>query len=50
MNPIDFMKFTLKEKEQDKYLGQMIKSNIAESALGQNREDQRCSYRNQINC
>ena len=31
--PIDFMKFNLKEKEKDKYLGQMIESNLAASAL-----------------
>ena len=32
-NLIDFGKFTLKEKKQDKYLGQVIKSNLADSAL-----------------
>ena len=31
--PIDFMKFNLKEKEKDKYLGQVIESNLAASAL-----------------
>ena len=32
-NPINFSKFNLKEKDKDKYLGQMIKSDIATSAL-----------------
>ena len=32
-NPIDFTKFKLKEKEKDKYLGQVINSNISTSAL-----------------
>ena len=32
-NPIDFEKFKLKEKPRDKYLGQVIESNIATSAL-----------------
>ena len=32
-NPISFVKFNLKEKHQDKYLGQVIKSNLAASAL-----------------
>ena len=32
-SPIDFRKFTLKEKERDKYLGQVIESNLSLSAL-----------------
>ena len=31
--PIQFNKFTLQEKKADKYLGQVIKSNLSESAL-----------------
>ena len=31
--PIDFMKFNLKENEKDKYLGQLIESNLAATAL-----------------
>ena len=32
-NPIDFTKFKLKEKENNKYIGQVIDSNISTSAL-----------------
>ena len=32
-NPISFSKFNLKEKDKNKYLGQIIKSDLATSAL-----------------
>ena len=33
LNPIDFDKFILKEKDKDKYLGQIFESNLSTSAL-----------------
>ena len=33
LNPIDFEKFQLKEKEKDKYLGQIFEDNLSKSAL-----------------
>ena len=33
LNPIDFKKFKLKEKEKDKYIGQIFESNLSASAL-----------------
>ena len=37
-SPIDFKRFTLKEKEKDKYLGQTIESNLSLSALATVKE------------
>ena len=49
-NPIDFGKFTLKEKNKDKYLGQVVMANLSTSALATVQEragkNQRGSHRN----
>ena len=50
--PVYFNKFNLKLKAEEKYRGQIIKSNLSSSGLattGQDRKDKRGSHRDETN-